>query len=187
MNLDIPLDVLQAGDWAVSHYETCMENGCGENLSRSLALRRAPGLNGTNDAFLRGHRLDPFPNMNESMRQYYIKECNRLGIDFNGKVYKSGLVRDGFEGTVDPEAFVGSRDELRDKIASRGWSAEEGMVTVEAPELKDDSDVKYKVADDLVMKSVANEVIENHGGRISKKEYADLKEKTRARLQGAHE
>lgn len=187
MVIDIPLQVLQAGDAAVAHYEECMKNDCGENLSLILALKRAPGLNGTNDAFLRGHRLDPFPNMTEPMRQWYMKECRRKGIDFSGKVYKSGLVRDGFEGTIDPEAFVGSRDELKDKIVSRGWSTEEGMVEVEAPEIKDDAGGGYKVSHDLVMQSVAAEVLENHNGRIPKKQYADLVEKTKTRLAGVQE
>jgi hypothetical protein len=58
------------------------------------------------------------------------------------------------------------------------------MVEVEAPEIKDDSGGGYKVSHDLVMQSVAAEVLENHNGRIPKKQYADLVEKTKTRLAG---
>ncbi len=125
--------------------------------------------------------------MPESLRQHYIKQAREQGVSFQGKVYKTSLVRPEFKGRFDTEAPVGDTAETKARLRERGWSSD-GTIKVDAPEHVFEKpsaiDREYDVADDLVDERVAVEVIENHGGRIKKKDYADLRAKVKARLKG---
>lgn len=147
--------------------------------------RRAPGLRGTDTQNFRGVAAgNPFPNMPESLRQSYIKQAKAAGVDINGKVYKSGLVRKGYGGRrFDPQALVDSTHDVKKIVESRGWSCE-GMVNVKGPSFDDYEEKPYAVADSIVDEHAANEVVEKHGGRIKKKDYADLRQKIKNKLEG---
>lgn len=186
-DIQIPDEVLDRGDRAVEIYLTSRGSGESESWALMCALRSPPGLKGTDSINFRGVAAgNPFPNMPESLRQHYIQQCRAQGIDFNGKVYKTGLVRKGYGGLrFDPQALVDSTSGVKQVLERNGWGAE-GMVNrdadnVDAPEF---GDLPYQVADDIVDEHCANEVIENHGGRIKKKDYGALREKVKAKLKG---
>lgn len=186
-DIQIPDEVLDRGDRAVEIYLTSRGSGESESWALMCALRSPPGLKGTDSINFRGVAAgNPFPDMPESLRQHYIKQCRAQGIDFNGKVYKTGLVRKGYGGLrFDPQALVDSTSSVKQVLERNGWGAE-GMVnrdadTVDCPEF---DELPYQVADDIVDEHCANEVIENHGGRIKKKDYGALREKVKAKLKG---
>ena len=186
-DIQIPDEVLDRGDRAVEIYLTSRGGGESESWALMCALRSPPGLKGTDSINFRGVAAgNPFPDMPESLRQHYIKQCRAQGIDFNGKVYKTGLVRKGYGGLrFDPQALVDSTSSVKQVLERNGWGAE-GMVnrdadTVDAPDF---GDLPYQVADDIVDEHCANEVVENHGGRIRKKDYGALREKVKAKLKG---
>jgi hypothetical protein len=191
--VDVPDEIAEYGATAVERYlEWCHKNDgepVGEfqkDLAVMFARQRAHGLKGTDTQNFRGVASgNPFPNMPESLRQHYIKQCKAQGISFSGKVYKSGLVRKGFGGLrMDPEALVDSTADVRKLVESRGWTCE-GMVNVKGPSFDDYDDSKpYSVAENILDEHVADEVIEKHGGRIKKKDYADLRLKIKRKLEG---
>lgn len=194
-DVEIPAEVLELGDAGAERWlEWVAINGglpadrFAEDLAIMFARRRGPGSTGTDGNNFRGVAAgNPFPNMPESLRQHYIKQAREQGVSFQGKVYKSSLVRPEFKGRFDPEALVGDTAEAKARLRSRGWSSD-GTIKVDAPEHTFDKpssiDREYDVADDLVDERVAVEVVENHGGRIKKKDYADLRAKVKARLKG---
>jgi hypothetical protein len=164
-------------------YESTAEDKA--RLRDMLVSRQAPGLSGTDTQNFRGVAAgNPFPNMPESLRQSYIKQAKAAGVDINGKVYKSGLVRKGFGGLkFDPQALVDSTHDVKKIVEQRGWSCE-GMVNVKGPSFDDYEEKPYSVADSIVDEHTANEVIEKHGGRIKKKAYKDLRHKIKNKLEG---
>ena len=102
-------------------------------------------------------------------------------IDYEGVGTMSKSKNNG----VDPQALVDSTSSVKQVLERNGWGAE-GMVnrdadTVDCPEF---DELPYQVADDIVDEHCANEVIENHGGRIKKKDYGALREKVKAKLKG---
>ncbi len=180
----IPESVLECGESAVEIYLTSIGSGNTEKFAEMCACRSAPGLKGTDSQNFRGC-TNPFPNMPESLRQHYIKQCNEQGISFSGKVYKTGLVRQGYGGLrMDPQALVSDTHDVAATVRRNGWSSE-GMVNERGPSL-DDAEFpnEYNVSDDIVDEHTAHEVVENHGGRIKKKDYADLRQKVKAKLEG---
>jgi hypothetical protein len=192
-DVEVPDEVAEYGETAVERYlEWCHKNdgppttAFEADLAVMFARRRGGGLLGTDTQNFRGVAAgNPFPNMPESLRQHYIKQAKAAGVDINGKVYKSGLVRKGYGGLrFDPQALVDSTHDVKKLVTERGWSCQ-GMVNHEAsldgPEF---GELPYRVADGIVDEHAANEVIEKHGGRIKKKDYADLREKVRNKLQG---
>lgn len=186
----IPDEILERGDTAVEIYLTSVGRGESPKFAEMCALRSPPGLRGTDAINFRGTQAgNPFPDMPESLRQDYIRQCREQGISFQGKVYKTGLVRPGYGGRrMDPEALVDSTGDIKRIIERRGWGCE-GMVNVEAVEKDAPSEVlndEYHVADDLVDERVSEEVVENHGGRIKKKHLAELREKVKQKLKGQH-
>ena len=148
-------------------------------------LHQAPGIQGTDTQNFRGVAAgNPFPNMPESLRQDYIRQAKAAGVDINGKVYKSGLVRKGYGGLkFDPQALVDSTHDVKKIIEQRGWSCE-GMVNVKGPSFDDHEEKPYEVAESILSDHVAEEVISNHGGRIKKKAYKDLRQKIKNKLEG---
>ena len=189
-DVEIPDEVLAHGESAVSIYLTSIGQGESAGWALMCALRSPPGLRGTDSINFAGTKSgNPFPNMPESLRQHYIKQCRKHGVSFEGKVYKTGLVRPGYGGLrMDPEALVDSTADVKKLIASRGWGCE-GMVNVDAVEKDAPSAVlsdNYEVADDIVNERVEREVVENHGGRIKKKHLADLRAKVKEKLKGNH-
>lgn len=190
--VEIPEKIIAYGRESVVErwLEWCHDNGgppstpFQEDLAEMFARKRAGGIAGTDSQNFAGTHNNPFPNMPEKLRQHYIKQCKEQGISFAGKVYKAGLVRKGYGGArLDPEALVDSTGDVKRLLQQRGWGAE-GMVNIEAADVDVDMDREYRVSDKLVDEVAADEVIENHGGRIKKKEYADLREKVKARLKG---
>lgn len=192
--LEIPDEIIESGPTAVERYlEWCFKQDRApdgdfeRDLAFMFARKRGPGSSGTEQANFRGASANPFPNMNEQIRQHYIKQANQQGVSFTGKVYKSALVRPEFKGRFDPQALVSDTSECVARLKERGWSSD-GTIAYQAPErevndrLNDDD---YQVSDDIVNEHVACEVIENHGGRIKKRDYRDLRAKVKNRLQGA--
>lgn len=189
-SVEIPDEVIERGPEAAAIYLTSIGQGESASWALMCALRSPPGLRGTDSINFAGTKAgNPFPDMPESLRQNYIKQCRKQGISFEGKVYKTGLVRQGYGGLrMDPEALVDSTSDVKRLVESRGWGCE-GMVNVDAVErdeqsaaLRDD----YAVADDLVSERVEREVVENHGGRIKKKHFAELRAKVKESLKGNH-
>lgn len=185
--IPIPDEVCDRGGNAVEIYLTSKGEGQSDSWALMCALRSPPGLKGTDSINFRGVAAgNPFPDMPESLRQHYIKQCKSQGIDFNGKVYKTGLVRKGYGGLrMDPQALVDSTSSVKSVLDRNGWGAE-GMVNRDADNVDapDFSDLPYQVADDIVDEHCASEVIQNHGGRIKKKDYGALREKVKAKLKG---
>lgn len=186
IEVDIPDEVILRGESAANLYCDSIISGESPRFAEMCALRSPPGLKGTDSQNFAGVSSDPFPNMPVQLKNYYAKYFKDRGVDINGKVYKGGLVRKGFGGIrPDPEAMVGSTSDVRDVIRRNNWSSD-GMVKEQSIEIDAPSflDSDYKVSDDILNERTAQEVIDNHGGRIKKKDYTDLREKVRTKLQG---
>lgn len=131
---------------------------------------------------------DPFPNMIGPQKEFMIRRCRELGIDISGKVYKTGLVRDGYQGDVDPEAFTDSIGDVQHKLEARGWGTNddaESLVNVQARQLDDDNplDHAYAVDEGIVERRVEEMVSDSDQEvTISAREFNDLKDKVRSEL-----
>lgn len=151
-------------------------------FSVMLASQTPPSLH-NDDTRLFHNKLNPFPNMPESLRQHYMKQARKMGVEPNGKVYIGGLVRPEFKGRFDPQALVDSTHDVKKLVESRGWSCE-GMTKVEGPEVVPD-ECKPHVADDLVHEHAVADAVAGGATEMKVSEFKKLKEKTRARLEGA--
>jgi hypothetical protein len=173
---EIPMEVIQGGD--VDLFIESMDAGNSERFATMCAMRQAPGLKGTDT------QNDPFPNMPPRLKQHYWKEFRKRGINPTGGVYKTGLVRPGYGGVKpDFEALVFSTADVKRVVEKNNWSSE-GMVEVQGDLDRVSDEVKPFVSESIVSERTADEVIANHGGRIKKKDYNDLKDKVRKRLLG---
>lgn len=129
-----PLPVVSADPAAQAHYELCLANGCAPALAEMLALRRFPGIAGTDAVFNQGRKLDgsQFEEAAAGVGAMYLAKAKAAGVNPAGKYYCGGLAR--FPG--DPRAWIDSRGDVARICAESGWTAE-GAVKVEAPKYAD--------------------------------------------------
>lgn len=88
-------------------------NGQSHNMAEMLALRKFPGVRGTDSQFMAGtHAQD------DMIDQARYDAARRQGVDTNGKRYLSSLAR--FPN--DPEAWVSGLGDVRRVVTDRGWN-----------------------------------------------------------------
>jgi hypothetical protein len=102
-------------------------DGVTHKLAEMLALQ-APPMSNTDREFLEGTQ-NQFVG-DEKTGDLFKKIANRRGVSVTGKHYVGGLAK--FPG--DPEAWVGSRGDVKRVLEDRGWGSE-GAVNVE-PRIK---------------------------------------------------
>lgn len=137
-------------------------------LKEMLAARRAPGLKGTERAFLQGrvgagHDLDHMP---VNSRAKWLKLAKKQGVSLSGKVHMSGI-GNGME------AWVSNFDEGLAKLKARGDRAvyRHGECVYQPPEMAPEADVP--LAEDIVRASVKDMVKADPG--LKKKHYRELR------------
>lgn len=146
-----------------------------------LRLQSPPMIKGTDSKNFAGG-MNPFPNMPEFMRQHYLKQARAMGIEPNGKIYKMGLVREGYQGRFDPEALVDSTHQITKTLEQRGWGCE-GMVEVKARGI-DEPPKEVGVADDLVEEHTLNEIAAEGIEQMKVSEFKERKSAMREKLRG---
>ena len=74
---------------------------------------------------------------------------------------------------------VDSKSEIKKELHRRGWGSETFNIPVQQSEPK-----PYRVAQDIVDRETDIEVVEKHGGTVSKKKYREIQEEKTAVLSG---
>jgi hypothetical protein len=138
-------------------------------LQEMLAARRAPGLKGSERAFLQGrigasHDLDTMPL---NSRTKWLMMAKKAGISLEGKVHMSGIGQ-GLD------SWVSNFDEGLSRLKARGDRVviQNGEVVYEPPEQPEKPDIP--LAEDIVRDSVRDMVKVNPG--LKKKKYRELRE-----------
>lgn len=76
-----------------------------------VSTRRAPGLNGTDRAFLEGDVIHHgLAGKTPAMQAHMVKKAREAGINITGKVFKGALADQ--RGAGDPMAWVGGTDDV---------------------------------------------------------------------------
>lgn len=117
------------------------------------------------------------------LREIYLRNARKVGVDPNGKRYEPELAAKGCG--LDPEAWVPrteGRSYIRNLLKKRGWTGM-GRVEVQGIQHEPPSEIKPKVADDIV-EGVVRRKIREEKLVLSSRERAELKEKVRKNLLG---
>jgi hypothetical protein len=121
IGMDIPYEVTVAGPQAVATYRRSVAAGGSEKFAAMCALQTPPGSKGSDRAFMEGRmnnqQLDDMPRL---QAEYVARDARKAGINISGKYYCGGLA-DG-RGWKDPEAWVGSNDDVLRVAKKRGKS-----------------------------------------------------------------
>ena len=99
----------------------------------------------------------------------------RMGVSISGKRYDGRLAR--FPN--DPTACYGDRSEARRLCRERGVGCADLGV---APPPDTTTGRPYRVAEDIVEKHAAEQVVDNHGGTVSTQQWEAMKTETREKL-----
>lgn len=154
-------------------YEAMRRDGTSHNLAEMFALQHAP-VGNTDSTFLAGHCNGNQFEKCPAIGDYYEREAAKHGLNVKGKVYKSGLAR--FPG--DPEAWIGSKDDIKNICESRGWGCE-GSVNVKVDNGRTPiADVD--VADDIVHEKVIDNVRADPG--LAGRPIQELREQAKEQL-----
>jgi hypothetical protein len=106
-------------------------NGESHTMAEMLALRKFPGVKGTDSQFMAGtHSQD------STIDQVRYQHAKLAGVDTNGKRYIAGLAR--FPN--DPEAWVSGASDVLRICEERGWNCH-GAVEYEAHECEPEPDL----------------------------------------------
>jgi hypothetical protein len=159
-------------------YQDSLARGLSPKLAEMLVLQQAPSLQ-TDTRWLSGEVSGGQFASNAKIGNTYMHVARQAGVITSGKVYKHQLAR--FPG--DPEAWVGSRGDVKRLCERRGWYCE-GSVNHKPVdvEFEDPFDKPYRVADDIVDDAVADIVSREPE---AKEEIESLREKVAERLSGA--
>lgn len=112
---------------------------------------------------------------NELMRRQLQANAKRLGVNIQGKRYDPRLAK--FPG--DPFACYGTVQEARKCVARAGQGSEELGVK---PPVDETTGKPYRVADDIVERHAREEVIDKHGGTVTRQKWNAIKEEVRERI-----
>lgn len=147
-------------------------NGESHTMAEMLALRKFPGVQGTDSTFMAGTHHQDTPL--DQVRHQYAQQA---GVDTNGKRYLSGLAR--FPN--DPEAWVSGRGDVLRICRERGWNCR-GLVEYEAPEAEPTPDLP--IGEDIVRTHVQDCLEQYDQGDITPKLVEDIKERVTQELTG---
>lgn len=120
-----------------------------------------------------GHLMGGRQFATDAVRDAYMAEARKAGVNVDGKVYFSSLA--AYPG--DPRAWCDSQAEQKKLLEERGWSAS-GDLNVKGRDVAPAP--KVRLADDLVEEHVERELEARYpdaaGVRIKRQEYEDIKE-----------
>lgn len=111
----------------------------------------------TDDTFFHGWQNAggrQFENDHPLVKYEYLEKAKAAGVTTQGRVYQHGLAR--FPG--DPEAWVGSRGEMKEVLERRGYGCE--RLGVKAKEATSDVQRVGELADDIVCERVSERLAE---------------------------
>ena len=145
--------------------ELCNQDFC-VGLSTDTSWRA--GLNGRDE--FRGVKW---------LREKAERKARAAGVNPTGKRFMSQLAR--FED--DPQAWVDSKADIKRVCEKEGFRCR-GAVNVEAPERDPEPAKPYRVADDIVDRTVREKLIADGVDKVSKAEFSQLKEQASRQLAG---
>lgn len=126
-------------------------------FAEMVSTRKAPGLNGTDRAFLEGDVIHHgLQNQAPFMREHMVEQARKAGINITGKVYKSGLADQ--RGPADPMAWVGGTDDVLAACKAKNLNCR-GSVNHKGHELPPKPDVL--LAESLIKEQAAEYVAQN--------------------------
>lgn len=94
-------------------YWTMRKQGQSHNMAELLALRKFPGVKGTDSQFMAGTHCQ-----DDMIDRTRYEAAQSKGVDTNGKRYLSSLARY----PNDPEAWVSGLSDVRRVVTDRGWN-----------------------------------------------------------------
>lgn len=125
-----------------------------KRFAEMVSTRRAPGLNGTDRAFLEGdvihHGLN---NQAPFLQEQMVSQARKAGINITGKVYKAGLADQ--RGAADPQAWVSGIDDVLAVCKAKNLNCR-GAVNHKAHEVPPKPDVP--LAEKLIQEQAAEYV-----------------------------
>lgn len=101
-----------------AHYLCMRISGESHNMAELLALRKFPGVKGTDSDFMKGAFSGDDHSKTDALNAHYASLAKQNGTDINGKKYLPSLA--AFPG--DPEAWVSGLSDVRRVCADRGWN-----------------------------------------------------------------
>lgn len=147
---------------------------CGRVLFR---VEKGPNVS-TDTTFMAGSHVDDGFGTNEWSRKQARAKAKAAGVDINGARYCPQLCPQGE--SLSPKAWVRGKADVKRRCQELGVGCE-GSVKVPEPSHEFAEPKPYRVADSIVNDRVQREI---EGKHFSKKEIADLREKTAKRLSG---
>lgn len=125
-----------------------------KRFAEMVETRQAPGLNGTDRAFLEGDVINHgLSNQAPFMREQMVLQAKKAGINITGKVYKSSLADQ--RGAADPMAWVGGVDDVLTACKAKNLNCR-GSVNHRAREMPPKADVP--LAENLIREQAAEYV-----------------------------
>lgn len=118
-------------------------------------------------------------------RQLAHAAARKAGVNPTGKRFVPQMCRKGVR--FDPMAWVSDRADVKRRCLKEGWGMNEedgGLKAIKAREVEPVREKPYEVAPDIVNKQTAIAAAREYGGKLTPREKADLREKTRTRLRG---
>lgn len=139
----------------------------------------APCLH-TSTTFM-ANRDDGF-GADERHRKIAHAKAEAAGVSTTGKTYMSQLCPKGEP--LSPKAWISDKDDAKRICEDNGWGCEELGTTMPAYEGPGPDDEPYKIDEQIVKDEVDGLLIRDGAEGVSRKEYDDLTDTTRTRLQG---
>ena len=131
--IELPLDIMQAGESVRLHYCKMLDDGQTPRFAAMCALQQAPGTSGSDRAVmedrLNGEWLDKMP---KKQARVILQAAKEAGISPSGKYYMSGLADK--RGPSDPSAWIDSASDIL-RVAKERNLHVNGIVNHEAHEV----------------------------------------------------
>ena len=130
--IELPYDIARASREAQDHYRKLVKDGQSPRFAEMVSLQIAPGLLGSNDAWMRGRKngewLDGLPT---KQAKWMLKEAKAAGISTEGRYYMSGIADKRCH--LDAEAWVSDREDVL-RVAKKRKLELRGQVSYQPPE-----------------------------------------------------
>lgn len=115
--MELPLDIQCAPASVQKRYVDMVNDGVAPRFAEMCALQIAPGVKGTDRAFMEGRlNNEQFNKMPKDHARNILTLARRAGINPNGKYYCSGLADK--RGPADPMAWVDGAGDVK-RVASQ--------------------------------------------------------------------
>lgn len=157
---DIPHDIQQAGTEAIRMYKRLLAEGHGHRWAEMCALRKPPGVKGTDRAVMQGRYAEQWlDDMPVDQARRITRDARAAGINISGKYYCSGLADK--RGHCDPAAWIDSSADIK-RVAQQRNLTVRGIVEHQAVQLPPP---KSKVLSERLIREMSAVERKRHPGK----------------------